>query len=303
MKPIRNNRRSIKQRSPASDRFSPEWKDEFKKKCLERARQQRSKNIAKRRESSFSSPSTPMTNTASLIQEQLKVSGTTVVSNNFGYTTPVKYSYPTAQNWNKAQSMTDDTDAVDYITEEELFALMQEVEEDLKRDEGENSHISNCIIYSELRHSLLSHVSFLFKKEQYYAEQMELIHQEELANQNLVQEQIASFEETTNQSIQQCISCPLCHRESLVLDNNGKVYCQPSNQIGNSSCKLANRIELEGVSDLDCLRNKLGMAFQEHSTFCQGMLQFDIVDIDGTFGMYTGCATCRKRGLIARAKS
>ncbi|GFH46167.1 hypothetical protein CTEN210_02641 [Chaetoceros tenuissimus] len=275
MKPIRNNRRNIKQRSPANDRFSPEWKDEFKKKCLERARQQRSKNIAKRRESSFSSPSTPMTNTASLIQEQLKVSGTTVVSNNFGYTTPVKYSYPTAQNWNKAQSMTDDTDAVDYITEEELFTLMQEVEEDLKRDE-----------------------------EQYYAEQMELIHQEELANQHLVEDQIASFEETTNQSIQQCISCPLCHRESLFMDNNGKVYCQQtSNQVGNASCKLANRIELEEVSDLDGLRNKLGMAFQEHSTFCQGILQFDIVDIDGTFGMYTGCATCRKRGLIARAKA
>lgn len=161
MKPIRNNRRNIKQRSPG---FSPEWKDEFKKRCLERARQQRSKNIAKRRESSFSSPSTPMTNTASLIQEQLKVSGTTVVSNTFGYTTPVKYSYPTAQNWNKAQSMTDDTDAVDYITEEELFALMQEVEEDLKRDEGENSHISNCIIYSELRHSFLSHVSFFINR-------------------------------------------------------------------------------------------------------------------------------------------
>ena len=139
--------------------------------------------------------------------------------------------------------------------------------------------------------------------EQYYAEQMELIHQEEVANQHLVEEQIACFEETTNQSKQQCISCPLCHRESLFLDNNGKVYCQPSNQVGSSSCKLANRIELEGVPDLDCLRNKLGMAFQEHSTFCQGILQFDIVDIDGIFGMYTGCATCRKRGLIARAKA
>ena len=161
MKP---NRKSIRQASPATIRISPRWKDALKQKCLSAARQKRSKRVAERRQASpvlnvqhsndhnqildegamDSSPSQGANR--ALIQEQFQATGVAVISSSFNqgndFHTPQFTLVDTKlEEFRRSQLGTNlfsqggEMDGT-YITEEDLFSLMIEIEEELQRDEG-----------------------------------------------------------------------------------------------------------------------------------------------------------------------
>jgi Replication protein A interacting N-terminal len=107
--PSQQLRRPLKQTTP-----SPSWKDALKQECLERARQKRQEAIWKSR----------LRQTArQLVEDELRESGVAIVR---GDHLPMPSSLDTT-------SMSDDY----AISEAELYELMQEVEEELQRHDGE----------------------------------------------------------------------------------------------------------------------------------------------------------------------
>jgi hypothetical protein len=160
------HRQSIRQTSKraSNNRISPQWKDALKQKCLERAREKRDQRIALHRQSSPIQQNMNLSEfdfdgndakgvennrdecTRSIIENQLQATGITVVSSSpqnddraVNFCTPIR------------GGKFDDEDAImyrpnlfpeigihdgTYITEEELFSLMNEIEEEIHRDEG-----------------------------------------------------------------------------------------------------------------------------------------------------------------------
>ena len=152
MKP---NRRSIRQASEATIRLSPQWKDDLKQKCLKAARQKRSKRVAQSRQASpalnLHTPtgrnSTQGGNRA-MIQEQFQATGVSVVSSSFEDQSSAFHTPPfTLVDTKKLNALRspqmganlfpeDGENDETYITEEDLYSLMVEIEEELQRDEG-----------------------------------------------------------------------------------------------------------------------------------------------------------------------
>jgi len=155
MKP---NRKSIRQASPAT--LSPQWKDNLKQKCLKAARQKRSKRVAQNRQASpalnlqslnLHTPTghnSTQGDTRALIQEQFQATGVSVVSSSFEdqssafHTPPFTLVDTQKSNALRSPQMSANLFPEDgekdrtYITEEDLYSLMVEIEEELQRDEG-----------------------------------------------------------------------------------------------------------------------------------------------------------------------
>jgi hypothetical protein len=156
MKP---NRKSIRQASPATVRISPQWKDALKQKCLNAARQKRSKRVAQRRQPS---PALNLQNpddrnktvggsldsspgaTRALIQEQFQATGVAVISSSVDPGNDFHTPQFTLVDNSKLEALRRSQPGTNlfpekdgtYITEDDLFSLMVEIEEELQRDEG-----------------------------------------------------------------------------------------------------------------------------------------------------------------------
>jgi len=141
-----------------------------------------------------------------------------------------------------------------FISEEELYELMQEVEEELCREQE-----------ARIQHEINT------------------VEAEEERKMGFVEEQIDAFQSEADVMMDfenVVVPCPLCQAGSLIQDtNNGNIYCQHYCQDASMSsinttrkCKLL----LNGVTSLEYLRGKLFQAYEEHSLSCSGVLQFDL---------------------------
>lgn len=140
----------------------------------------------------------------------------------------------------------------------------------------------------------------------FLAEEIDLIQQEETNNERMMEEQIESFEANGCQNVHLSVPCPLCYIGFLTMDSStssGNMFCQRMINAENtaSGCKLTNGACFGNQMTPESIRGKIMAAYEEHSQFCSGPLQFDLAEIDGNNGMFTGCSQCMKRALIAPA--
>ncbi len=166
--------------------------------------------------------------------------------------------------------------------EEELIALMQEIEEELEREENA-----------------------------YLSEEMHIM-EEEARQEFIINEQIEEFQESIGQPNSNVIPCPLCQAGSLVIRNQAtgagivpvascqQISSMKNHRFGEVFCKLSAGVCFGEGFTLGDLKAKLAEAYDEHSRLCaSGVLQFDVCEMDGKFGLIGGCNTCMRRALIA----
>ncbi len=255
------HRRSIR-KSSLTDSIAPHVKASLKKICLERARQKRRTEVANRRRRhhqchedndrnmELHSPAGVIVR--QYLHEEIKTTGIS-------------------------------------FHEEELIALMHEIEEELEREE-----------------------------DNYLSEEMHIM-EEEARQEFMINEQIEEYQDSiTGQSNislhdRNMIPCPLCQTGNLVMRNQATgigivpvASCQRTSSTRNQhfgegfACKFCSGVCFgEGVT-LGHIKLKLAEAYEEHSRLCtSGVLQFDICEIDGKFGLVGGCKICLRRALLA----
>jgi len=315
------HRQSIRQMTAktSNNRISPQWKDALKQKCLERAREKRDQRIALNRKysptqsmvcSEFESHGNGRgiendSNdecTRSMIQNQLEATGVTVISSSqndddmddVNFCTPVRGTFIDDSIEMYRPNLFPDIGIHDgtYITEEELFSLMNEIEEEIQREE-----------------------------EQYLAEQMESLQHEETMNELLFVEQIESFENLHIDN-DDSIPCPICHAGLLALDERktpccgpsmrmtttssnsssktGIIYCQRRNQNHSlsSTCTLSRGAYFGDEMTLERLKETLINAYEQHSNCCRGELKFDFLESHDQSGLVVTCPQCTMRNIL-----
>ncbi len=192
-----------------------------------------------------------------------------------------------------------------------------------------------------MRSSLHSQCNIFCFLEKYVTEQLDVLQEEERKNQLILEDQIESYEsattiqrqehhlerDVTNGEIDLCadsgmmiedeeeevVHCPLCHVG--ILTSGGDPYIQGDFYCDSNKCKFAHGARFGKQWTLSGLKYKLMMAYMDHSTICNGSLQFDLKnssnhdDNDGSStnatsqqsGLVAGCSDCRKMVLIAPA--
>lgn len=319
------HRQSIRQKTPATKRMLPEWKDALKRSCIERARHKRNNQIALKRSNatgaSFSTnamcndhvmmQSTPQVRGAArnLIQEQLDATGIAVIPTPLShaqneYLTPAngtcindrlirpapgsltQFSPMGSQTNLFPDDVNKESEGNYCITQEEYHALIDEIEEELQND------------YERL-----------------LSEQMQVLQEEERNKQLMMEDQIESYERlhTCSQNqihdgVDEIVSCPLCHAGILRADPSspGDFYCQMrADSLTNENnrfiiCKFARGARFGSHLTLSELRQKLIVAYMDHAAICTGSLQFDL-SLDTGSGLVTGCNRCMKIVTIAFA--
>jgi len=195
---------------------SPSWRDTLKQSCLERARRTRRDSYMKaKRQERQQSDALAL---RELIQEELENSGVTV--------------------GNAESKKRKDPEELDecFFSEDDLYQLMQEVEEELQRDEER--------LVEELEE---------FER---YEEQFRKL--------------IADYEDWEVEPTQ-AVLCPVCKEANLVQEE--AVIACPNH--GSGDCSLCIEVPSELFSLRD-LRDKLGVAFGEHDVSCRGLLEVHV---------------------------
>mmetsp|Transcript_13357 Transcript_13357/g.19905 ORF Transcript_13357/g.19905 Transcript_13357/m.19905 type:complete len:338 (-) Transcript_13357:60-1073(-) len=332
-KPIQpTHRQCIRKQSPANNRISPQWKESLKKKCLERARQKRNRQITTRRRTPNPADTTPSPNgydvrriplqslsskegsnsnsTRELIQEQLQASGvsivpgvtvagmgasstptttTTIVSSNLMFQTP---PIGTSHNaYNKAPERGYEID-VRYIQEDELVALMEEIEEEIQAEMRmiqEQETLEQSILEDQIQREYEEYNSTHNHHHHHLPQHINLgdVCLENSANNG------------SNTAAE--MPCPLCQVGTLRTSTSVNQFSSIFYCTGN--CKLTNGAQFSTGITLEHLKEKLINAYEEHSNLCTGVLQFDINELDGRFGLVTGCLQCRRRAMITLSKA
>lgn len=181
-----------------------------------------------------------------LVEEELEESGVSIVSDN-------------PDSPSTAEATTESVNDEEYaISEEELYELMQEVEDELQREEA---------MYAE---------EFLNTAEYY-----EQLHQQEL------EWQIAEFEEweAINQH-NETVPCPICNDEAI-LEEQDWFVC-PNNMQGTCPFKVSKPDINFSLADL---KNSLALALETHAAHCFSPIRF-VVDKRDESELTTLVALC-----------
>jgi hypothetical protein len=166
----------------------------------------------------------------------------------------------------------------------------------------------------------------LFPLEQYLTEQMELLQHEENMNQRFFEEQVENFDnsvycmedDNNNSNNDNTVPCPICHTGLLIMDttsrmamaNHGIIYCQNRSHpyqdninITSPCCKLSRGACFGEKMTLPHFKETLIRAYEEHSKFCWGVLQFDLSESQspGCHGLLVLCKQCSLQNLLIPA--
>lgn len=221
---------------------SPSWRDTLKQSCLERARRTRRDSYMKaKRQERQQSDALAL---RELIQEELENSGVTV--------------------GNAESKKRKDPEELDecFFSEDDLYQLMQEVEEELQRD---GTWYAPRDEFSLPVADLMSSTIPLTAEERLVEELEEFERYEEQ-----FRELIAYYEDWEVEPTQ-AVLCPVCKEANLVQEE--AVIACPNH--GSGDCSLCIEVPSELFSLRD-LRDKLGVAFGEHDVSCRGLLEVHV---------------------------
>lgn len=303
------HRPNIRQKSISGGKNGVPWKDSLKQKCLDRVRQRRTRRFEEMRnartvtlnrhgqidlddsidsEVGHEEP-TQRTSARDLLNEQLmeeslhlRVCSTPqhhLSADNTG-TTPTSsgermlFFSPVSTNTN-----IEDVDDMYCMTEEELFTLMKELDEEIQ------------------------------KEEDYLAEEFELMQKREEMEEMLLLEQIESFDRleiggtldslNTTEVHLHSIPCPACQLGRLSKNSeSGRIYCSAE------SCPLSHTnsshsLEFGVDMNIETLKQELGALYENHASICHGLLRFQLGNLDGHNGLLVICSLCQRMELVA----
>lgn len=245
-----------------------EWKDTLRQACVNRARKNRRDLIWRKRQQhqpqniDNNSNSNEITMVRTVVEQELRQQGVAVVSPGlFGKSTGGSSYYdhqnnqsPISSGVHPSSPTTGYTDAVEEeyaLSEEELYELLQEVEEEMRRSEEEL---------------------------------LEEVLEQERCQQEEMEQQIADYEEWEESHCcdqDECVICPICCEGVLKKSSAGStIYCGSNNNNTMDACSWQQELKIGRGQDLSLaeLKERLRVAFEEHSYQCcsSGTLTFEL---------------------------
>ena len=259
----------MKRRTP-----SKSWKDNLRQACLDRARrrqlQRRQGEEEDGEHAGQESVSLPVAR--AMVEEELRQQGVSVISpcmdhnnrNNEGLARELSSPH---QLLDAYEPMMDDARSAEndatsaahhYLTEDELFALLESVEEEIQRADAD--FLEDIIHQQEEEQFLL---------EDQVAEYEQWQAQEAHASNN--------FKEQDEDSL--TVLCPVCNHANLIEAPDGCTIICPNIMDGSCSLELTATTQPGGqVSLLHLLHQQLLSAYQQHTeTECHGDLTFEMM--------------------------
>ena len=300
-----NHRISIRQKTSYNNTPSS-WKEKLKQQCLQRARDKRKHTLQiKRQYPQYNTTTNTITNIRNpynnnhneimrnVINEQLQQNDIKVINNN-------NNSSNTTTTTNNINNNNINNNNISYITEEELYQLMIEIENELQLEQ-ENILQEEIINVKEIQ------------EEQdlcYIQEQIEMYQSSSSGNDKLPSvREMDDIDNDGNNDNNNNVPCPLCHHGNLIQDDyHNVIYCQYYQQRQSQSqqhqqqrqCKVCiHRINTKGLS-LVTLKDKLCEVYQEHfDSGCIGMIEFDMIETgDNDTSLVVGCLRCGARAIV-----
>lgn len=130
-----------------------------------------------------------------------------------------------------------------FISEEELYELLEEIEREMEREQA------------LLVDDMLERVE---NERQYFEESViDFQHWEEMQHHQ-----------------DDAVPCPICHQANLMLSGDGSMIICPNSMDGSCSLELCNDPRNSNLQTLHDLRHKLQQVYEEHSLQCHHFLTF-----------------------------
>jgi hypothetical protein len=164
----------------------------------------------------------------------------------------------------------DEIDEVYCITEEDFFSLMEELDEELE------------------------------KEEEYVAEELRIIQEREEIEEMLILEQIESFDKMDLGG--KCIPCPVCQCGHLSKDVcSGSISCS-SNLCCLSPQQCPTWRDFGKNVTTEQMKDILGRTYEKHAMYCNGILRFDMGSLNEQNGLIVMCNKCSCKDLVVICK-
>jgi Replication protein A interacting C-terminal len=218
---------------------SKTWKENLRRACLERARRGR-KKLAENHHADSAIENENGLSVRCMVEDELRQRAIAIHSPcNEGQFQLEPYRDPTERMDALEESCTEVPKAHHFITEEELFELLAEVEQEIERNEA--LHLDEMI-------ELARHES------------------------EYLQDQVSDFErweeskQQYNSDSTIAVLCPLCHGENLIQTPDLSILC-PNRMDGSCSMQLDN-----AVLTLHDLEARMRTAFEEHALYCHNYM-------------------------------
>lgn len=298
-----SHRPSIRQSTRPTVRDVTKWKDTLKQKCLDRVRKRRTLRVQEMRNSNRLSSANAgqdqnddrIETDSSVIENNHHINARDILNQQLMedslhlrvVTTPQRRqlmdSNSTTRNTpNSADSRMlffspvsssnnfDEIDEMYCITEEDFFSLMEELDEELE------------------------------KEEEYVAEELRIMQERETIEEMLLLEQIESFDKMDLGG--RFIPCPVCQSGHLSKDvHSGSISCS------NNGCSLSLQHcptwkEFGKNSSVEEVKDILGRTYEKHAIHCNGILRFDMGNLNNRNGLIVLCNKCSCRDLVVICK-
>lgn len=298
-----SHRPSIKQNTRSIVRDITKWKDTLKQKCLDRVRQRRTQRVQEMRNSSSLSGANAVqdqhnnkteanssvretihhVNARDILNEQLMEDSlhlrvvTTPQRRQLMNNNTTRNNTPNSADsrmlfFSPVSSSThfDDIDEMYCITEEDFFSLMDELDEELK------------------------------KEEEYVTEELRIIQEREAIEEMLLLEQIESFDRMDLGG--KFVPCPVCQSGHLSKD-----VCSGSISCSNNVCSLSPKHcptwkEFGKNTAVEDVKNTLGLTYEKHAIHCNGILRFEMGSLNEQNGLIVLCNKCSCKDLVVICK-
>jgi len=216
------------------------WKDNLRRACLDRARSRRRRNA----------PAAAAAAARYMVEEELRQQGIALRS-------PCTTQDLVESADQMMEVVTDVPKANHFISEDELFELLEEVEEEIERTEAER----------------LDDMIQQVQNEQQYLEDQIVEYEKWEENNKLAQ---AAADNRL------AVPCPICQDENLLQSDNHSIVC-PNHMDGSCTMQLDNAdlnlIDLQAI---------IQAAFEAHSASCHDCLSFHICE----GRLLATCAVC-----------
>jgi hypothetical protein len=283
--PALTRRRQIPKSFPAS-----RWKENLRQACLENARKRRRDLVMRKRgQHSLSETNNSELIAKNLIMEQCQKYGVGLRSSSFDdNSSPVALA--SSASFERRES-TGQGDCMDVeletkfldsggsaLTEDDLFEILREVEEELRIDGKLNTCRSHRACY---------HISFSRLRVIYLTE--ELLFEEVLEAENeYLESQINDYEKWEGaMDPEGCVPCPICKTSFLIASPEQEIGCS------DEFCPL--RIRSADVEQpLVFFKDELRMLHESHSSQCSDALAFSISSSTHGSALLAACDSCKR---------
>jgi hypothetical protein len=227
----------VKRKTPTA---SKSWKDGVRQACFRRLRQQR-------RGPQSSRDSMRVFSARAALEQELTNRGIALIS-------------PCQEGVESVRRRLDPCVAAShFITEDELFELLQEVEDEMQRTES------------------------------LHLEEMFSLQRDE---EEFMQNQIADFEHwQESQDQTECgVLCPLCQECYVSFSSADTLLVCPNRMDGSCSFQIA----ASSQRPLETLKEQLQLLFDQHSTFCEHTLRFECIPTNDRAQIIATCSSCKR---------